>query len=86
MCDYTAKRNKDTSLPTLESLQGTVSAASPWVDASFPADETSLVWADAGETWDTADEVTEWKRISEAFGDGNYSLFGTNGVTPKDIF
>jgi calpain-15 len=27
-----------------------------------------------------------WKRIKDVYGDGTYSLFGSNGVTPKDIY
>ena len=86
MCGYTATRNKDPCLPTLADLERTVSAISPWEDTSFPPDKTSLFWEDAGESWEIADYVTSWKRISEVYGDGGYSLFGTNGVTPKDIF
>ena len=44
------------------------------------------MWSDANEYWNTAYEVTQWKRISDVYGDGSYSLFGSNGVTPKDIF
>ena len=27
-----------------------------------------------------------WKRIKDVYGGGDYSLFGSSGVTPKDIF
>ena len=27
-----------------------------------------------------------WRRVKDVYGDGSYSLFGSNGVTPKDIF
>ena len=67
-------------------MKATVSASNPWVDTSFPADKTSLVWADAAETWDSAADVEVWKRIKDVYGDGTYSLFGSNGVTPKDIY
>ena len=86
MCDYTATRNK--AEPSLDSVlnDASVTAQAPWTDTSFPADETSLFWSDAGESWSNASDVEVWKRISEVFGDGSYSLFGSNGVTPKDIF
>ena len=60
-------------------------AEQPFTDTLFPADESSLVWKDANETFDAANDVGGWKRISEVYGDGKYSLFGKEGVTPKDI-
>ena len=86
MCDFTAKRNKDPDQATLATLMETVTEATPFVDSAFPADETSLLWAEVGETWSTAGEVEVWKRIKDVYGGGDYSLFGSNGVTPRDIF
>lgn len=85
------KRNKDPDQPTIESLEGTVSAENKFVDSKFPADETSLLWKDVGESWSTAGEVEVWKRISDLYADGKaqndgHTLFGSNGVTPEDIF
>lgn len=85
------KRNKNPDQQTWESLKDTVSAENPFVDADFPADITSLLWKDVGESWGTADKVEKWMRISDVYADGKeqgggYSLFGENGVTPKDIF
>ena len=53
-CDFTARRNKDPDQVTIESLASTVSANSPFVDTAFPANETSLLWTDVGESWSTA--------------------------------
>ena len=57
------------------------------MDTSFPADDTSIFWKDAYEDdWGTAADGIEWRRIRDVYGDGTYTLFGSNGVTPKDIF
>ena len=57
VCDFTAKRNKDPDQATMETLKDTISAYSPFVDTAFPANETSLIWTDVGESWDAAGDV-----------------------------
>ena len=63
VCAYTAKMNKDTTQPEFSTLYEEVSDSDPWTDTAFPADENALIWADAGEEWDTASDVDVWKRI-----------------------
>ena len=88
MCDYTAKMNKDPDQPSFEALYDQLTASDPWSDPWFHADDSSLAWADAGETWDVVEgrfgEI-EWRRISEHYDSDEYSLFGAYGVTPYDI-
>jgi hypothetical protein len=57
VCDYTATRNK--AEPSLDSVlnDASVTAAAPWTDTSFPADDTSLFWSDAGESFSEASDV-----------------------------
>ena len=84
-CDATQARNKNPDQPTFADSIDAASAEAPFTDALFPADKSSLVWSANNETWQGASDVEEWKRISEMYGNGKFSLFGSEGVTPKDI-
>ena len=55
--------NKDTTQPKFSTLYDELSESDSWTDTAFPADENALIWADAGEEWDTASDVDVWKRI-----------------------
>ena len=61
-------------------------ASAPFVDTRFKAEKKSLLWSDVGEAWGSADKVDKWVRLSEKYGSNKYSLFGSKGVTPKDIY
>ena len=63
VCAHTAIMNKDTTQPKFSTLYDELSESDPWTDTAFPADENALIWADAGEEWDTASDVDVWKRI-----------------------
>ena len=80
--------NKDPTQPNFSTLYDQVSASSPWIDPWFPANKSSMVWPDVGEQWKTSDGQWdfEWFRIKDKYDSDKYSLFGSNGVSPADIF
>ena len=80
ICLRTATRNK-AALPDFYSI---LNGSTKYTDTDFKHDWSSFAWKDAGETFSGLTEKdTVWKRASEHFT-GN-KLFGTNGITPKDI-
>ena len=80
--------NKDPDQPDFDTLYDQLSASNPWKDPWFRPNDSSIVWADAGESWDVAEGryEYEWFRISEHYDSDEYSLFGTEGIRPEDIF
>ena len=66
-------------------LQGKHNAGNPFTDVTFKADESSLIWRDAGEDWKKTVWVDYWERVSTNFDTTKLTLFGANGVNPKDI-
>ena len=85
MCDYTARRNKDPYQPSFSTLYDQLSPSNPWTDPWFPPNDSSLVWDN--ESLDILDMVKiGWVRISEYFDSDEFSLFGSDGITPQDIY
>ena len=84
-CAFTSNLNKakDEDFATILAKH---SAADPYTDASFTANESTLFWADAGEDWNKNVWVDGWGRASTNFYDNDkLTLFGDRGVNPLDI-
>ena len=78
-CLYTQTRNK----APVDNFHTIASSATEYNDDDFTPDNSSLYWADMGESLKVKD--FEWKRAKNLFNDANNDLWGSNGISPNDI-